>query len=203
MLHGHHVVRGRDLDRVFGQEKELEDPILFRHRLIHGITLTVLAGIVAASVVLAVLFSRGDLTWGTAAATKAAVTCPSDTYTYGTTSDIHIRVYNATRREGLAASVADGLRQRGFVVDAVENKTTDYTGTAVIVAGEAGRGAAFTLQRNIPNTDFVADGRNDAVVDVVLTSGFADLVPPEVLDTASGQLSCPRLSRQPSPTPSG
>ncbi len=104
----------------------------------------------------------------------------------------------------MAGSVAAELKKRGFNVDLVANKSTDYAGTAVIVSGPAGQSAAFNLQRNFAGTDYVQDARTDATVDVYLTSDFKDLVPAAKVDQTPGVLSCPRFSPSPVPTgPSG
>jgi hypothetical protein len=202
LYHGHYVVSGDDLGQVFTGEERLEDPIQFRHRIIHGVTLTVLSALVIAGIVLAVMISNGTIRLH-APAGKSAPTpsCPGATFNYPANKDIHLEVYNSTRREGLAGSVAAQLKGRGFNVDTIANKSTDYEGTAVVVSGPAGESAAFSVQRNIAGTEYVQDARTDATVDVYLTGAFQDLVPAAQVDQKPGQLSCPRFS--PSPTPGG
>ncbi len=205
VFHGHYVVSGEDLGELFTNEERLEDPVRFRHRIIHGVTLTVLVALVITGVVLAVMVSRGDLQLPVPASqTSPKPSCPTATFNYPANKDVHVEVYNATRREGMAGSVAAELKKRGFNVDLVANKSTDYAGTAVIVSGPAGQSAAFNLQRNFAGTDYVQDARTDATVDVYLTSDFKDLVPAAQVDQTPGVLSCPRFSPSPVPTgPSG
>ena len=202
LYHGHYVVSGEDLGQVFPGEERLEDPVRFRHRIIHGVTLTLLVGLVISGIVLAVMISNGTVKLPTPAA-KAVSTpsCPGATFNYPANKDVHLEVYNSTRREGLAASVAAELKARGFNVDKIANQSTDYAGTAVVVSGPAGESGAFNVQRNIAGTEYVQDARTDATVDVYLNNGFQDLVPAGQVDQKPGRLSCPRFS--PSPTPGG
>lgn len=201
VFHGHHVVSGPDLQQVFAPTQELENPIQFRHRLVHGVILTALAALVIAGVVFAMLLSRGDLVlpFGQSR-TTAALACPAATFDYPANKDVRVNVYNSTLREGLASAVAAELKNRGFQVGTVANKTTNYTGPAAIVSGAAGQSAAFNLQRNLAGTDYVQDDRSDASVDVYLASGFSELVAASKVDQTPGLLSCPQMS--PSATPS-
>jgi hypothetical protein len=64
------------------------------------------------------------------------------------------------------------------------------------VSGAAGQSAAFTVQRNVPGSDYFQDGRTDASVDVILAQDYKALVPPELVDQTPGKLSCPRESRR-------
>ncbi|MBG0738195.1 LytR C-terminal domain-containing protein [Paeniglutamicibacter antarcticus] len=200
VFHGHHVVSGPDLQQVFAPTQELENPIQFRHRLVHGVILTALAALVIAGVVLAMLLARGDivLPFGQSR-TTAALACPAATFDYPANKDVLVNVYNSTLREGLATSVAAELKDRGFQIGAIANKSTNYSGPAVIVSGAAGQSAAFNLQRNLAGTDYVQDDRTDASVDVYLASGFSELVAAEKVDQTPGLLSCPQMS--PSATP--
>ncbi len=201
VLHGHRVVSGPDLQLVFTPAEDAENPVQFRHRLLHGVILTVLSAIVIAGVVFAVLLWRGDITLPFAQSSAPSVRgCPVATFDYPANKDIHVNVYNSTRREGLAASVAEELKGRGFQVDAIANKSASYTGAAVIVSGAAGQSAAFNLQRNLAGTDYVQDDRTDASVDVYLTGGFTVLVAAGTVDQTPGLLTCPRLSPSATPT---
>lgn len=203
-FHGHQVVTGEYLGAVFTDDEPLENPVLFRHRIIHGVTLTLLTALVIAAVVFAVMVSRGDLQLqAPAAASEPGLSCPGASFDYPPNKNVHVQVYNSTRREGLAGTVAAALRKRGYKVGAVANKITDYRGTAVIVSGPAGQSAAFNLQRNVRDTEYVQDKRSDATVDIYLTSAFTGLVPPDRVDQTPGKLSCPRLSPTPVPSATG
>jgi hypothetical protein len=199
IYHGHTVVSRDVLAATFPDEERIDNPVLFRHRLVHGITLTVLAAVLIAAVVLAVMLWKGYWTLPEArSAPSPTVSCPSSSFDYPANATVHVNVYNATQREGLATSVAAELKKRGYLVGTVANKDTNYTGTAVVAAGPAGQSAAFNLQRNIAGTDYVQDDRTDASVDVYLTGAFNALVAADLVDQTPGPLSCPRLS--PSPT---
>lgn len=203
LLHGHRVVNSRDLNRVFNHDAAANKPVRFRRRLVHGVTLTLLAGVVVAGTVLAVMVSRGDLQVGKpASAVSSSPACPGATFDYRPNKDIHVTVYNSTRREGLAGSVAAELKKRGYHVDAVANKSAQYAGTAVVVSGPAGRPGAFNLQRNIAGTDYVADERKDATVDIYLAGAFQHLLPAVKVDQTPGPLSCPRISPTSAASPS-
>ncbi|MCZ2402857.1 LytR C-terminal domain-containing protein [Paenarthrobacter sp. Z7-10] len=141
---------------------------------------------------------RGNLKVGPVAAVGTpAPVCPVTTFDYRPNKQVHLTVYNSTRREGLAGTVAAELKKRGYYVVKVANKSAEYAGTAVVVSGPAGRAAAFNLQRNIAGTDYVADTRSDATVDVYLTGAFKELVPTIKVDQTPGRLSCPRLNPEP------
>ncbi|WP_427016233.1 LytR C-terminal domain-containing protein [Pseudarthrobacter sp. P1] len=205
VFNGHHVIGARQLKEAFPDDPDdaVENPVRFRHQLVHGITLTVLAAVLVAAVVLAVLVSRGQLKIFAGDSTAAPTPhCPTGTFDYPANGTVHVNVYNSTRREGLATGVADQLAQRGYLVDSVKNKATNYRGTAVVVSGTKGQGAAFNLQRNVAGagTDYVQDDRSDATVDIYLTSSYTDLVAPPLVDQTPGQLSCPRFSPTPSAT---
>jgi len=198
-FHGHHVVDAQGLSDAFPEEDEAEEnPVRFRHRLTHGITLVVLAALVIIAVVLALLIARGDvvLPFGKDVPPQA-VTCPSEKLAYPANKSVSVNVYNASHVEGLATKVAAELKKRGYVVKEVANNHTDFTGTAVVVSGPTGQGAAFNLQRNIAGTEYVQDKRRDGTVDLFLTSSFTDFVAAKKVDQTAGLLSCPRLSPPP------
>ena len=66
----------------------------------------------------------------------------------------------------------------------------------LVVSGAAGQSAAFSVQRNLPESDYFQDGRTDGSVDVILTGDFKELTGPELVDQTPGKLSCPRESRR-------
>ena len=88
--------------------------------------------------------------------------CPAATYDYTPPEKVNVNVYNSTSRPGLARTVADEFAARKFLVGAVGNTTSSYRGVALIVSGAAGQSAAFSVQRNVPGSDYFQDGRTDA-----------------------------------------
>lgn len=202
-FHGHSVISSADLRQVFTDEDRVEDPVRFRHQLTHGVTLTVLVGIVVVGVVLALLVWKGYIKLPepvtTAQATNSS-NCPSATFDLMANKEVYVNIYNATGRDGLAASVAAELKQRGYQVGTVGNKKIASSAAAVISAGSAGQAAAFNLQGTIAETKFVPDTRSDSTVDLYLTSGFTALVDANNISKAGGKLSCsePAASSAPS-----
>jgi hypothetical protein len=202
VLHGHHVVTGSDLRATFVEQDELENPIRMRRRILHGVVLVLLVGLLAAAVVVALAIQDGRIKIPTAERSHAAVSaCPEATYDYTPHEKVNLNVYNSTSRPGLARTVADQFAARKFVVGAVGNTESGYHGVAMVVSGAAGQSSAFSVQRNLPGSDYVQDGRTDASVDVILTGDFKDLAKPELVDQTPGKLSCPRETRREADTP--
>lgn len=105
-------------------------------------------------------------------------------------ADVTINVYNATKRSGLAGRTADALEQRGFDVVRVANDPLGRTVKgAVQVRGNANTKAAQrVLRRHLGKFTFVADGRADSTLDVVLGNRFRGLrawVPPKAGPTGT------------------
>jgi LytR cell envelope-related transcriptional attenuator len=197
VLHGHHVVTGSDLRATFVEQDELDNTVRMRRRILHGVVLVLLVGLLAAAIVVAVSIMNGQIKIPTAERSQAAASlCPDASFDYMPHDKIKLNVYNSTGRPGLARSVADEFLARKFVVGAVGNAQSGYRGVAVVVSGAAGQSAAFSVQRNLPGSDYVQDGRNDPSVDVILTGEFKALAKPELVDQTPGKLSCPRESRR-------
>lgn len=193
-LHGHRIVTGPELRATFADIPGPEDhPGWFSRRLLHGIVLVLLVGVIVAGVVGAWAVMNGVIRFPSAVASKAPATlCPATMFDYMPNNKVKVNVYNAAGKAGLAKSVADQLKARGYDVGNVDNTTTSYTGSAVVVSGSGGQSAAFNIQRNIAGTDYFQDQRTDASVDLILAPGFSALVPPELVDNTPGKLSCPR-----------
>lgn len=197
VLHGHRIVTGSDLQAAFMEQDELENPVRMRRRILHGVVLVLLVGLVTAAIVAALAIMNGQLKIPTAERSQAAAPlCPDATYDYAPHDKITVNVYNSTARPGLARAVADQLLARKFAVGAVGNSKSGYRGVALVVSGAAGQASAFSVQRNIPGSDYVQDGRNDPSVDVILTGDFQDLAKPELVDQTPGRLLCPRETRR-------
>ncbi|HKU30980.1 LytR C-terminal domain-containing protein [Arthrobacter sp. NyZ413] len=193
-LHGHHVVSGSELRATFTDVPGPEGhPGWLRRRLLHGIVLVLLVGVIAAGIVGAIAVMNGVIRLPSAAITQTPATlCPATVFDYTPNNKVSVNVFNATGKAGLAKSVADQLTARGYKVLGVDNTTTSYTGTAVVVSGSSGQAAAFNIQRNIAGTDYFQDQRSNASVDIILAPGFSTLVQAGLVDNTPGKLSCPR-----------
>ncbi|WP_081736717.1 LytR C-terminal domain-containing protein [Arthrobacter sp. MA-N2] len=198
ILHGHRVVTGPELRATFVDSPGPEShPGWFSRRLLHGIVLALLIGLIVAGLVGAWAVMNGVIRFPSALASSApAAVCPTTVFDYTPNNKIQVNVYNAAGRSGLAKNVADQLKARGYIVGSVDNSTTSYTGSAMVVSGSSGEAAAFNIQRNVPNTDFFQDQRADASVDIILAPGFSALVPAELVDNTPGKLSCPRQDQR-------
>ncbi len=197
VLHGHHVVTGPELRATFEAGRDADDTARVRRRVLHGVVLVILIGLIVAAIITALAIINGRLEIPTAEpAQETGSTCPAASFDYTPHDKINLNVYNATNRAGLARSVADEFLARKFVVGAVSNVDAGYRGVAAVVSGAAGQAAAFTVQRNLPGSDYFQDGRTDGSVDVILAQDYAALAPPELVDQTPGTLSCPRESRR-------
>lgn len=198
VLHGHNVISGSDLRATFVEDDDQrENPVRRRRRILHGVVLVLLVGVIAAAIVVALSIMNGQIKIPTAdRSQEAASVCPEAVYNYTPPETINLNVFNSTSRPGLARSVADEFAARKFIVGAVSNTTSTYRGVALVVSGAAGQSAAFTVQRNVPGSDYFQDGRTDPSVDVILTGDFKELAKPELVDQTPGQLSCPREDRR-------
>jgi hypothetical protein len=105
-------------------------------------------------------------------------------------------VYNATDRAGLAASTADALKGRGFLIGTVANdpKAKTITGVAEIRYGTKGELAAKLMSYYLPGAALVNDGRSDTSIDTVLGAAFVSVAPQADVDKAL---------TEPSPSASG
>lgn len=197
VLHGHHVVSGPELRATFEAAGDPDDPVRLRRRVVHGVVLVLLLGLIVAAIIVALAIVDGRLKLPTTEAVdEPAAVCPVATFDYTPNDQINLNVYNSTSRPGLARSVADEFLARSFVVGAVANTDAGYRGVAAVVSGAAGQSAAFSVQRNLPGSDYFQDGRTDASVDVILAGDYAALTAPDLVDQTPGQLSCPRESRR-------
>lgn len=194
---GHNIVDTGGLAEAFPEQEtpELAAPTV-RRRITHGVVLVVLLALVVSAVVLAGMIQRGEmeLTLGPGKPTAVAETCPAEKLDYPANNTVTVNVFNAGSDEGRAGAVAAELKKRGFIVKTVDNGSTEYSKPAVIVSGPSGHAAAFALQKNVANSEYVQDDRTDASVDVLLTGTFVGLLAVPKVDQTPGLLSCPRLS---------
>jgi hypothetical protein len=113
-----------------------------------------------------------------AGASPAAACGPGSTATLDARR-IQVRVYNATTREGLARSVSDQLRSRGFTVITIANDPLidirDVRGSAEVRYGPKGAKQADVVRRQVPGAKVFRDAREDAVVDLALGPAYKRL----------------------------
>jgi hypothetical protein len=197
ILHGHRVVTGPELRATFEAAGDPDDPVRLRRRVVHGVVLVLLLGLIAGAIITALAIINGHLKLpSTAASNEPRTTCPAATFDYTPPEQINLNVFNSTSRPGLARAVADELLARKFVVGNVANTEAGYRGVAAVVSGAAGQSAAFTVQRHVPGSDYFQDGRTDASVDVIVAGDYKELAAADRVDQTPGTLSCPRESRR-------
>jgi hypothetical protein len=197
VLHGHHVVTGSELRAAFEAGADPDNPVRLRRRVLHGVVLVLLLGLIAAAIITATAIISGQLKLPAAESSEEpASVCPTATFDYTPNDKINLNVYNSTSRPGLARTVADEFLARKFVVGAVGNTDAGHRGVAAVVSGAAGQSAAFSVQRNLPGSDYYQDDRADASVDVIVAGDFKELAAAELVDQTPGTLSCPRESRR-------
>jgi len=197
ILHGHHVVSGPELRAAMAAAQDADETARVRRRVLHGVVLVLLIGLIAAGIIVAMAIINGRLRIPSAEPAPTPVSsCPASLFDYTPNEKVNLNVFNSTSRPGLARSVADEFVARKFVVGNVSNINAGYRGVAAVVSGAAGQAAAFSVQRNLQGSDYFQDGRKDASVDVILSQDYKSLVPAELVDQTPGKLSCPRESRR-------
>lgn len=94
-------------------------------------------------------------------------------------SDITVNVFNATDRNGLAASAAAQVRKRGFTVSTVANDPLQrkIAGAAEVRFGAAGAPGAKVVATLVKGATSIKDARADSSVDLVLGEKFVALAP--------------------------
>ncbi|WP_136517911.1 MULTISPECIES: LytR C-terminal domain-containing protein [Cellulomonas] len=168
-----------------------------RQAVVFGV---LLAGLAVAGVGSAALYTeslslpfleRGFSGTATPTSTAAPVYCPPEGALPVAADQVQVNVLNGADRAGLAASTAGALRERGFAVIS-EGNGPRTTGVARIIYGVHGVAAAYSLHAHVPDAQLTFSSRPDAVLDIVLGTEFAELLPPEqVLLEASTPLEGP------------
>ena len=136
----------------------------------------------------------------TSTATSEPQPCVTVTVTPGaglpSAAQVTTNVYNATDRTGLAATTAEELQVRGFVIGAIDNDplSKTVTGVAEIRHGPSGESAAQLMAFYLPGAELVNDGRKDATIDTVLGAAYTEVAPQSEVDASLAS---------PSPSPSG
>lgn len=151
-----------------------------RRRQRAAITLTLVTALLLATFVYAAFFIQGWVST-TAPKTLASAACHTATSAQPVTpSLVTINVYNATNRDGLAASVAKSLQQQGFKIATIGNDPLGMSiqGVGEIRSGQAGAAGASLAATRLSGATIVLDGRTDATVDLVLGNKFTALSAP-------------------------
>ena len=144
--------------------------------------------------------SSSSATGTTQSATTEPKPCVTVTVTPGaglpSAAQVTTNVYNATDRTGLAASTAEELGVRGFVIGEIDNDplSKTITGVAEIRHGPSGESAAQLMAFYLPGAQLVNDGRKDATIDTVLGAAYTEVAPQSAVDASLAS---------PSPSPSG
>ncbi|MFJ8442454.1 LytR C-terminal domain-containing protein [Kitasatospora griseola] len=114
---------------------------------------------------------------------------------------VTVNVYNATDKSGLAARTADELKKRGFQVGQVGNAPSaldrKVPGTAQVLSGPGGLGAATLLVSQVASATSTEDARTDATVDLVIGDAFTALADPNQAAAALAELTKPAPSPEP------
>jgi hypothetical protein len=101
-------------------------------------------------------------------------------------ASITLRVYNATPKAGLATTVANSLKQRGFTVGEVANDTSGrkVAGVGELRHGALGKKNADYVRVYLPGAGDFPDTRADDTVDVVIGPDFSTLATPDAVTKA-------------------
>lgn len=187
--------------RPRSNHRRRQSPVLSIVLVVVGMVVLFAAGF-GLSVIIRGASSGGDAapTTGPTNASPTPLPCVTVTVTPGaglpSPSQVTTNVYNATDRAGLAASTAEVLQARGFVVSTIANDplAKTITGVAELRYGPSGETGAQLLAYYFPGALLVEDDRTDATVDVALGASFTEVPPQSEIDAALAS---------PSPSPSG
>ena len=141
----------------------------------------------AITLLLTLLFLGGAFYWawsyirddgtgeaGASPTTTATVTCGDND-----PRAVTLNVYNASSRNGLAGSVAEELRSRGFTIGDVANDPLGavFNAPAQVRYGEPGRQQAAMLRDVVEDEQVIRDERTTTDLDLVLGPNFTQLNP--------------------------
>ena len=119
--------------------------------------------------------------------------------------DIRTNILNGTDRPGLAHSVADAFRDRGFQVEKEATDGKRITGVAVLRYGPKGVSSAQLLRAyflNEAKREYDAK-RKDDTVDVVLGDSFQQLATETDMRLSLGEIGRPTAPPNSCPSPAG
>jgi hypothetical protein len=99
---------------------------------------------------------------------------------------IKLNVYNSTNRQGLAASTASVLKQRGFTITKVTNDPlkANLRSAAQIRGNSVDAPAMRVVAAEVAGAELQPDARTDGTVDLVLGAGFTALATPDQVSAA-------------------
>lgn len=148
-----------------------------RQRRRAAITLTLVGLVLIGTFTYAAAYFQGWVAFGTpqpVASPACQAAAPAKVVAPGA---VTINVYNATSRNGLAASVAKSLRRQGFKVHTIANDPLgkQIAGVGEVRHGQSGAAGATLAALALPGATDVLDGRTDDAVDVVLGDRFSAL----------------------------
>jgi hypothetical protein len=109
------------------------------------------------------------------------------------TNQIKVNVFNGTSTPGLAQTVADEFRNRGFTVGKVEDAPQKYDGTAKLGYGRNEIAAAAVINSYfLAKAEYTFDlKRTDDVVDVTIGSAYTKLGTKTEVNQAQAQIGNP------------
>jgi len=164
------------------------------HRPVPAVLLLVALSVLAAVVWWRVLHRGGG--------ESTAAACPAGVQAGAVKLDprrVKVRVYNATEKGGLARTVADQLRRRGFSIAATSNDplsdTREVSGVGEVRYGSSGAQQAVLVSWQFPGIRLAEDPRTDAIVDIAVGPGFRRLATAAQVTQAKRKLVA-RLARQ-------
>jgi LytR cell envelope-related transcriptional attenuator len=148
-----------------------------RQRRRATITLTFVVLAMIGTFAYAAAYFQGWVAFGTpppVASPACQVAAPAKVVTPGA---VTINVYNATNRNGLAASVAKSLRRQGFKVHTIANDPLgkQIAGVGEVRHGQPGATGAKLAALSLPGATVILDYRTDDTVDLVLGDRFSAL----------------------------
>ena len=151
-----------------------------RQRRRAAVTLTLVGLVMIGTFAYAAAYFQGWVAFGTpqpSASPACQVAAPAKALTPGA---VTINVYNATNRDGLAASVAKSLRGNGFKVHTIANDPLgkQIAGVGEVRHGQLGSASAKLTALRLPGATVVLDERTDDTVDLVLGNRFSALRTP-------------------------
>ncbi|MDP4675380.1 MAG: LytR C-terminal domain-containing protein [Candidatus Nanopelagicales bacterium] len=127
---------------------------------------------------------------GTSSPSPTPLPCVTVTVTPGAglpnPSSVTTNIFNGTDRAGLAATTAEDLQTRGFIIGTIDNDPLGraVSATAEIRHGPAGLAAAQLMTYYVPGAVLVDDARTDATIDTVLGQAFTTVASQAEVDAA-------------------
>jgi hypothetical protein len=164
-----------------------------------AITLLLVGGLLLVSFLFAAAYYGG---WFSTPKPKTANgPCPTSSSASAVQpSQVHVNVYNASNRNGLAKKVSGEMKLQGFVTGKVANDPlkASFKDPAQVRYGTKGKAGVELVAAEVSGAKMVLDKRKDATVDLVLGAAYSALTPQP---TATPNPTC-HPSSTPSTTPS-